>query len=257
MTFTNAITRQPADSYPQGISTANLGTPNLKLALEQHTSYVNTLQEVGLRVEVLPPTSTHPDSVFVEDSAIVTSNFAVISRPGADSRRGEITDMEPILAKTFETLYRIKAPGTLDGGDICQVEKHFFIGVSERTNLQGARQLAEILENNGFSSEIIDIRANPSILHFKSAVNYLGDNTLLVDVRMASHPALQKYKKLVVPLEEAYAANCLRINNVVLVPDGFPHTLDLVQSAGLTTVVLQVSEYQKMDGGLSCLSLRW
>ena len=257
MTFTHAITRRPAASYPQGISTSNLGKPTLTLALQQHAGYVRALQDAGLQVAVLPATEDYPDSVFVEDSSIVTPDFAVVSRPGADSKLGEIEDMQPILAQLFESLYRIIEPGTLDGGDICQVDKHFFIGVSERTNQQGAQQLSEILGKYGFSSELIDIHALPGILHFKSAVNYLGDNTLLVDARMADHPALDHYQKLVVPLEEAYAANCLRVNGVVLVPDGFPVTLELVQSAGFSVVVLAVSEYQKMDGGLSCLSLRW
>jgi dimethylargininase len=257
MNFSNAITRQPADSYPQGITSSNLGKPDLTQALKQHADYVNALQHAGLQVSVLPPNPDYPDSVFVEDAAVVTREFAVISRPGAESRRGEIDDLQPILAEGFENLYHINAPGTLDGGDICQVERHFLIGISERTNPEGAGQLAEILDQHGYSSESIDIRSQRGILHLKSAVNYLGDDTLLVDVRMADHPALKDYTRFVVPLTEAYAANCLLVNQVVLVPDGFPRTLELIQSAGYKAVILQVSEYQKMDGGLSCLSLRW
>ena len=193
MNFTHAITRQPAASYPQGISTSNLGKPTLTLALQQHAGYVRALQDAGLDVVVLPATEDYPDSVFVEDGAMVTPGFAVITRPGAESRRGEIEDMRPVLAQHFEKLYRIIEPGTLDGGDICQVDKHFFIGISERTNWQGAQQLAEILGDNGFSSELIDIRGLPGVLHLKSAVNFLGDDTMLVDVRMADHPTLEAF----------------------------------------------------------------
>jgi len=257
MLFSNAITRQPAESFLQGISSANLGKADIKLALKQHADYVKALQHAGLQVSLLPPSPAFPDSVFVEDVAVVTSGFAVISRPGADSRRGEIEEMRPLLTEFFEQLYQIDAPGTLDGGDICQIENHFLIGISDRTSPEGARQLPEILGHHGYSSERIDIRSQPGILHLKSAVNYLGDDTLLVDIRLADHPALQEYTRFVVPLAEAYAANCLLVNQVVLVPDGFPRTLELIQSAGYKAVILQVSEYQKMDGGLSCLSLRW
>lgn len=257
MLFSNAITRQPSDSFPQGISSANLGKADIKLALKQHAEYVKALQYAGIQVSVLPPISAYPDSVFVEDVAVVTPDFAVISRPGAESRRGEIEEMLPLLTDRFEQLFQINAPGTLDGGDICQIEKHFLIGISDRTNPEGASQLAEILGRYGYSSERIDIRSQPGILHLKSAVNYLGDDTLLADIRMADHPALQEYTRFVVPLAEAYAANSLQVNQVVLVPDGFPRTLELIQSAGYKAEILEVSEYQKMDGGLSCLSLRW
>ena len=257
MLFSNAITRQPAESFPEGISSANLGKADITLALKQHADYVKALQHAGLEVSVLPPSHAYPDSVFVEDAAVVIPDFAVISRPGADSRRGEIDELQPILVERFDKLYHINAPGTLDGGDICQIDHHFLIGISERTNPEGASQLAEILNQHGYGSESIDIRSQPGILHLKSAVNYLGDETLLVDIRMADHPALKEYTRFVVPLAEAYAANCLLVNQVVLVPDGFPRTLELIQSTGFKAVVLQVSEYQKMDGGLSCLSLRW
>ena len=126
-----------------------------------------------------------------------------------------------------------------------------------RTNPAGAKQLADIVNKYGFTSELIDIRQMAGILHLKSSVNYLGDDTLLLDPRMQNHPGLEHFRRLVVSADEVYAANCLRVNEVVLVPDGFPGTLDILDKAGFHTVVVDVSEYQKMDGGLSCLSLRW
>ncbi|PKO15223.1 MAG: N(G),N(G)-dimethylarginine dimethylaminohydrolase [Chloroflexi bacterium HGW-Chloroflexi-10] len=257
MSFQFAITRQPAESYIDGITTANLGRPEMPLARAQHAAYVQALTRAGLQVSVLPPTPAYPDSVFVEDAAIVEADFAVLSRPGADSRRGETTDMLPVLAQRFTVRYQIENPGTLDGGDICKVGARYFLGVSQRTNPAGAQQLAGFLSRHGFTCEIIDIRGMQGILHLKSAVNSLGENTLLLDPRLANHPSFNTYRKLIVPLEEAYAANCLRVNDIVLVPDGFPATLELVSTAGFTPVVMQVSEYHKMDGGLSCLSLRW
>ncbi|PKN84324.1 MAG: N(G),N(G)-dimethylarginine dimethylaminohydrolase [Chloroflexi bacterium HGW-Chloroflexi-8] len=257
MHFTHAITRLPADTFSQGISTANLGKPALQKAVEQHEDYVRALQLSGLTCMVLPPAPTFPDSVFVEDTAIVTNNFAVIARPGAQSRLGEIDEMTTILRYHFSKVHQIQEPGTLDGGDVCQVEGHFFIGISARTNQNGANQLAEYLKMHAYSSEIVPICEFSGILHLKSAVNYLGEETLLVDPRLADHSAFQKYRRLVVSLEDAYSANCLRVNEVVLVPSGFPKTLELVQKAGFQTTELDASEYQKMDGGLSCLSLRW
>lgn len=255
--FTHAITRIPATSYPHAITTSDLGQPDLELAFQQHQRYCQALVQAGLQVDNLSPLEAYPDSVFVEDTAIVEPDFAVLTRPGALSRRGEAQATLPALEKYFETIFRIEGEGTLDGGDICKVEDVYFLGVSERTNPEGARQLAKILATFGYQSKPIDIRGMAGVLHLKSAVNYLGDNTLLLDPRLANHPDFEGYRKLVVPLEEAYAANCLRVNAVVLAPAGFPHTLELITQAGFHTHLLDTSEYRKMDGGLSCLSVRW
>lgn len=257
MNFRHAITRLPAHTFSQGISSANLGQPNIDLATLQHQSYVAALQNAGLRCFVLPASPDFPDSVFVEDTAVVNNDFAVISRPGADSRRGEIDEMKVELENYFQNVDQIQPPGTLDGGDICLAGNHFFIGVSHRTNPAGAQQLADIVNKSGFTSELIDIRQMAGILHLKSSVNFLGEDTLLLDPRMQNHPAFQRFKRLIVPADEVYAANCLRVNEVVLVPAGFPGTMEILDKAGFHTVTVNVSEYQKMDGGLSCLSLRW
>lgn len=257
MNFQYAITRHPAHTFSQGISTANLGKPDIDLAIVQHQFYVAALQKAGLGCYILPASPDFPDSVFVEDTAIVTSDFAVISRPGADLRQGEINEMTVELANFFQNVDRIQAPGTLDGGDICLAGNHFFIGISHRTNPVGAQQLADIVNRFGFTSAFVDIRQMAGILHLKSSVNYLGDEALLLDPRMQNHPEFQRFRRLIVPADEVYAANCLRVNAVVLVPAGFPGTLEILNKAGFYTVVVDVSEYQKMDGGLSCLSLRW
>ena len=257
MKFTHAIPRKPAESYLQGITSAELGQPDLVLAQKQHTRYCQALEQAGVQVEILPALEAYPDSVFVEDVTIVESKFAVLTRPGALSRRGEADEIIGTLRGKFPKLYQIEEPGTLDGGDICKVDQTYYIGISDRTNLEGAQQLATIFNYFSYSSEWIDIRKLKGVLHLKSAVNYLGNNTLLMDPRIGNHPAFASFQRLVVPIEEAYAANCLWVNDIVLVPDGFPQTLELVTNAGFDPVLLDVSEYQKMDGGLSCLSLRW
>jgi dimethylargininase len=257
MKFTHAITRKPANSFPYGITTAALGKPDLELALTQHNQYCSALVQLGLQVDVLPVLELFPDSVFVEDVAIVEPDFAVLTRPGAIPRRDEAQEMLPELKKYFKRIYQIEGNATLDGGDICKADDIYYIGLSARTNLEGAQQLASILNYYGYRSELIDIRRLQGILHLKSAVNYLGEDTLLLDPRLAAIWPFSGYSKLVVPLDEAYAANCLRVNEVLLVPFGFPDTLELVTNAGFDALLLDVSEYRKMDGGLSCLSLRW
>lgn len=257
MKFTHAITRNPAESYLHGITTAELGLPDLVLALKQHAHYCQALEQADVQVDTLPALKTYPDSVFVEDTAIVEPEFAVLARPGAVARRGEAAEILPVLEGKFERVYQIEGNATLDGGDICKAEDVYYLGLSARTNLDGAQQLAAILNYYGYRSELIDIRRMDGILHLKSAFNYLGENTLLLDPRLADQGTFSGYRKLVVPLEEAYAANCLRVNEVVLVPAGFLRTLELITNAGFDALLLEVSEYRKMDGGLSCLSLRW
>ncbi len=257
MTFTHAITRKPGNSFPFGITTAELGKPELELALTQHNLYCAALTQLGLQVNVLPALEFFPDSVFVEDVAIVEPEFAVLTRPGAIPRRDEAQEMLPVLEQYFKRIYQIEGNATLDGGDICKADDVYFLGLSARTNLDGAQQLASILNLFGYRSVLIDIRPLDGFLHLKSAVNYLGDHTMLLDPRLSKLEEFVDFNRLVVPLEEAYAANCLRINDGVLVPSGFPQTLELVANAGFETMLLDVSEYRKMDGGLSCLSLRW
>ncbi len=257
MKFTHAITRKPSGSYLGAITTAELGQPDLEVTRQQHQQYCAVLKQAGLQVHILPALEAYPDSVFVEDTAIVESDFAVLSQPGAISRRGEAAEMLPVLEQNFERIYQIEGHGSLDGGDICKVQDRYYIGISARTNLEGAQQLAAIFNLFGYRSELIDIRGMQGVLHLKSGVNYLGDDCLLLDPRMVEKYHFKGYRQLVVPLEEAYAANSLRINDFLLVPKGFPKTLELVQQAGFHTLLLDVSEYRKMDGGLSCLSLRW
>jgi dimethylargininase len=199
----------------------------------------------------------HPDSTFVEDTALLAGKCAVVCRPGATERRGETELIEPALRQRFSAVEHITAPGTVDGGDVLEADDHFLIGISERTNDAGARQLANILTGLGFGATLVDIRGINSILHLKSGVAYLGDGRLAVSEELALVAAFKDWQQLRVKLHESYAANCVRINDQVLIAAGFPEFESDLRRAGYSTVALEMSEFQKMDGGLSCLSLRY
>lgn len=254
--FRSAIARPPSASYANGLTTSTLGSPDLALALTQHAAYCDLLEQLGVTVTLLPSDDAYPDSTFVEDTAIVTARGAIIARPGAPSREGEVVAMRGALIAHFGSVAEITLPGTLDGGDICQVGDHFLIGLSARTNTEGARQLAAWLTQLGYTADTIDIHGNATLLHLKSGMTWLGLDNLLVVEALAQHPALQRYQCTVVPAHEGYAANAIRINDAVVMAAGFPGAVALVEALGYDVVTLDVSEFAKMDGGLSCLSIR-
>ena len=255
--FTRAIVRPPAGTFASGITSSDLGPPDLALALKQHEAYCRTLERLGLTLHRLPPDAGYPDSTFVEDAAIVTSKGATLTRPGAPSRAGEVTAMGNALCRWFPELDRITAPGTLDGGDICEAGDHFFIGLSHRTNEEGAAQLAAWLARRGFSSSVVDIRQLPGMLHLKTGLSWLGGRRLLAWASIAREKSLGGWEVVQVPEGEEYAANCIGVNGTALVARGFPQTAALLRSLAYDVVEIDMSEYRKMDGGLSCLSVRW
>ena len=253
MNFTVAITRKPGENFAKGLTTAKLGKPNYELAFEQHAAYVDALKDTGLRVIELDPQPAYPDAHFVEDTAVVTPAVAVITNPGAASRQGEEQSIAEVLQQ-YRKLETIQAPGTLDGGDVLMVDNHFLIGISERTNPEGAQQLGRIVEKYGNTFSTVEVGAG---LHFKSSVNYLGQNHILVTQAFRKHPALSRYDKIIVDRKEEYAANTLWINDHLLIPSGFPRTREKLSRLGQKIIELDVSEMQKMDGGLTCLSIRF
>lgn len=237
-----------------GLTTANLGPPDLELAWTQHMAYVYALMQCGLNVTALHPFDCFPDCTFIEDPAVLLPDAAVITRPGAESRRGETAQVEHALRRFFDTIHHIEAPGTLDGGDVMSVGTHYFIGLSERTNQAGASQLLDILKHQGLSGSTVPLESG---LHLKSSVACLDDRVLLVSGPLAEHPAFSAYEHIVVPPEEAYAANALWLNGKVLLAAGCPKTTASIKQQGCPVISLDVSEFRKLDGGLSCLSLRF
>ena len=257
MRFTHAIVRPPAATFAAGITSSGLGLPDLALALEQHEAYCRTLERLGLALVRLAPDPDFPDSTFVEDAAIVTTHGAILTRPGAASRAGEVAALRLVLARWFPELADIAAPGTVDGGDVCEAGRHFFIRLSERTNPEGAAQLGDWLRRHSFTVSEINIRSMPRLLHLKTGLSWLGGRRLLATREIAGHEALSGWEVVRVPEGEDYAANCIWVNDALLVAEGFPATSALLGTLGYDVVPLAMSEFRKMDGGLSCLSVRW
>ena len=255
--FSNAIVRKPASNFAEGLTTVDLGIPEYARVLEQHQRYREALRECGLALTELEPDDRHPDSTFVEDTAVITPKGAILTRPGAASRAGEVDAIRAAVQAFYSNVDEIQSPGTLDGGDICEARDRFFLGVSHRTNEEGARQLAAILDRQGYTSSVIDVRGMTSILHLKSGISYIEDNTLVVMEEMAGNPLFAGFERIVVAPEESYAANCVRVNDRVLVAEGYPKLTAELTGRGFHPLVLDMSEYRKMDGGLSCLSLRF
>jgi len=244
----------------------DLGAPNYARALEQHAAYCKALEQCGLTLTRLVADERYPDSTFVEDTAVLLrpkqkpaceQGLAILTRPGAPSRAGEVENIAQVLAGFFPELNAIQEPGTLDGGDICEADDHFFIGVSERTNDAGARQLANLLALYGYTSTLVDIRGVQNILHLKSGLAYLGNNRLAAIDSFADHDAFCCYDLVRVKPTERYAANCVRVNDYILVAAGYPKLERDLQNLGYKTLSVEMTEFQKMDGGLSCLSLRF
>ncbi len=255
--FSKAIVRPPGANFAAGLTTVDLGAPDLERARKQHEAYCQTLESCGLNVIRLAPNEEHPDSTFVEDTAILTAGGAVITRPGTPSRRSETNHIAPLVRDYFSKVHLIEEPGTVDGGDICEAGEHFFIGVSLRTNEHGAQQLAGFLESFGYTSSLIDIRGVSNILHLKSGLAYLGGKQLVVIESLRGFKEFSGYELVCLDSSEEYAANCLEVNGKVLIADGFPATKRELEQLGYQTIALDMSEFQKMDGGLSCLSLRF
>jgi dimethylargininase len=268
--FTKAIVRPPAPNFSNGLTTAGLGVPDYHQALEQHAAYCDALESCGLELIRLEADERYPDSCFVEDAALIigpavkgadedvrvpSAQSAIITRPGALSRRGEIDSIRGELSRLLPSIHEIQSPGTLDGGDVCEAGTHFFIGISERTNEDGARQLAQILESSGLTHALVDTIGISGLLHLKSGVAYLRPNTLIVTEALAIR--FHGYDLIHVDAGDEYAANCIEVNGRVLIAAGYPRVEAKLRGSGYETMALEMSEFEKMDGGLSCLSLRW
>jgi len=254
--FKNIIARKPCPSVTEGITSANLGKPDYELALKQHEAYIAALEKCGVGITLLEANNDFPDSCFVEDVALCTKKCAIITRPGALSRRGEaeLPDMKAALEKFFKNIEVIKEPGTIEAGDIMMAGDHFYIGLSARTNEEGARQMIGYLEKYGMTGSVV---ALAEVLHLKTGLAYLENNNLLVCGEFVTKPDFDKYNRIEVSPDEDYAANCIWVNGNVLIPAGYPKAQKAVENLGYNVIPVDTSEYRKIDGGLSCLSLRF
>jgi dimethylargininase len=269
--FVKAIVRPPAPNFAGGLTTAGLGAPDYERALKQHEAYCAALERCGLTLIRLDADPNYPDSCFVEDTAVIIGNDAgeaarvpitaraIVTRPGAASRLGEVVHMSSALREILPefAVEQIQPPGTLDGGDVCEAVEHYFIGLSMRTNESGAEQFAQFVTAHGYTSSFVDIRGSDSLLHLKSGLAYLGDNRVVVTEALTGLKKFADYELVLVPPGAEYAANCVRVNDYVLVAAGYDDFEQQLTRLGYRTQALDMSEFQKMDGGLSCLSLRW
>lgn len=254
MKFNHAIVRQPCQNLVNGLTSAHLGSLDFEKSCKQHAQYVSVLRECGVKVEVLVADEQHPDSTFVEDVALLTPSCAIVTRPAEVSRRGETAQILPVLEKHYSNIEKITAPGTIEGGDIMMVADHYYIGLSARTNLVGAEQLISFLNQYGLNGSVVTMQ---EMLHLKTGLAYLENNVLLACGEFISKPEFQKFDMIETPEDEAYAANSIWVNDKVLAPAGYPKTSQLIVDAGYELINVDVSEFRKLDGGLSCLSLRF
>ena len=237
-------------------SNPQLGKPDYELALRQHDAYIAALESCGVAVTVLPADERYPDSCFVEDPAVITRKCAIITNPGAPSRNGEKDEIISAVRTFFpeDRIEYIQAPGTLEGGDVMMVGDHFYVGRSARTNAEGIRQFLAILEKHGLGGSEVPLE---KVLHLKTGVNYLENNNLLVSGEFVDKAGFAGFNRVEIPEEEAYAANCIWVNGTVIVPKGYPAVEQAVRDLGYRVLLVDTSEYRKLDGGLSCLSLRF
>ncbi len=278
--FHRAIVRRPSANFDEGLTGASLGAPDYARAVEQHDAYCVALGHCGLTLTRLDPDPRYPDSTFIEDTAVLVDQCAddskvipkqraILTRPGAASRTGEVAGVKEVLSEFCFEFHSIRETGTVDGGDICQAGDHFFIGISARTNEEGGQQLAQLLRSFGYTSSFVDIRArnpkesvstasaSPGILHLKSGLAYLGDSRLVVIEPLAHRQEFRDFDLIRADAGEGYAANCVRINEYVLIAAGYRALEEKLRELGYKTIALDMTEFQKMDGGLSCLSLRY
>lgn len=244
-----ALVREPGNSYSRCISSHPLRhTIDVDLARAQHRAYVSALEAAGLEVVRLERDDAHADSCFVEDTAVVHGSKAFITRPAKESRRGEVDAVEQALSGHLQTR-RASEPATIEGGDVLHLEDRLVSGVTDRTNEEGVAQMREWLDVR------VDTVADPSIMHLKSYVSHIDKDRVILSRRYADHPALSGLDVLVVPDDEAYAANVLSVNGLVVMPSGFPKTKDMLERAGVEVIALDMSEFPKCEGAMTCLSI--
>lgn len=252
--FDSAIVRRPGASVVKGLRAGGQDDPRYEAVVAEHDAYLTALKDAGIKLQVLDPLEAFPDSVFVEDPALVFQEGAILLRPGIGSRAGETAAIAPVLRDRFARVLELTG-GYVDGGDVLTLQDRVMIGLSARTDREGAESLISCLAELGRKGEIV--QTPRSVLHFKSDSSLMDDRTVLSTQRLAASGVFSDYETLIVPAGEEGAANALRINDRVFIATGFPGTIRLLEKAGYDLVPLKTSEIAKIDAGLSCMSLRW
>ena len=246
---TRAIVRPPGRKFKSCLSEHPLHhTLDFELASEQHKKYCQTLEDLGVDLIKLEPDDNLPDACFVEDTFVVHGNRAIISRMAKESRRGESERVEEILSQ-FKEISSVKEPGTLEGGDVIHLHDSLLCGITKRTNHDGASQMEHWLETAVHRIE------DPNIMHIKSHVTYLDRNTIILNPRYVDDPVLEPFSKIVLPEGETHSANTLTIGDAVIMSVRHNKSSQLVKEAGFDVIQLDMSEFEKCDGALTCLSI--
>ena len=253
--FNSMLARSPARSVVKGLRAVDRGNPSYELVKQEHAAYLQAMRSAGLRVSVLPALEEYPDSMFVEDTAVVFDDTAVLLRPGAPTRHAESALIAPTLHKMFRNLLQLAGEGSADGGDVLATPRGYFIGLSSRTDEIGARALQACLQERGFDARIVETPRN--VLHLKSDCALLDEETILCTARLAGTGIFSGFKLLVVPDGEEPAANALRVNETVLLGREYPRTAELLDTLGWPLTLLATAQINRIDAGLSCMSLRW
>ncbi|RWO80086.1 arginine deiminase family protein [Mesorhizobium sp.] len=253
--FNSAIVREPAISVVNGLRADDRGGPTYKGVKGEHDTYVAAMRHAGVEVTVLPPLEAFPDSLFVEDPALVFTGGAILLRPGTPSRVAETAEIAPILRHMFDTVLELPTPGQADGGDMMYTPNSVLIGLSARTDKAGAEALVSCIEQLGGKAQIAE--TPKGVLHFKTASSLLDDETVISTAALANASVFKEFRQFIVPEGEEPAANVLRVNDIVMVSAGYPRTIEMLEKASYKVVPLKTAEIERIDAGLSCMSLRW
>lgn len=253
--FTHAIVRKPGASVVSGLRDGGGPDPDYAALLLEHATYVDTLRGLGLEVEELDEADDFPDSVFVEDPALVFTEGAIVLNMAAKSRAGETRLISPALESSFERVLHMQGPGHADGGDVLVLPDRVLIGLSGRTDREGAEELVRLLDQLGKKGEIAE--TPPGVLHFKTGCSLIDKETVFAVPQMAGSPAFARLRVVSVPEGETKAANKLRIRNAALISEGFPKSREIIETLGIRTIPMPTEQIGRIDAGLSCMSLRW
>jgi dimethylargininase len=253
--FSYAITRKPSSSIVDGLRAEDTGTPDIDVFRDHHGDYVAALKSTGAQVVELAALEDYPDSVFVEDAALCLPEGAIVMRPGAPSRLGEAAEMAPTLRGVYDNVLTIDGPGFIEGGDILVTEREILVGTSARTDSAGVEELRRAVATWGYS--VREVATPPGVLHFKTDCSLLDAETILATKRLDASGCFEGYKVIHTAEGEEACANSIRFNDLVITPSGFPRTAEILDKSGYSVRLVGNSEAAKLDGGMSCLSLRF
>jgi len=253
--FNAIIVREPSRTVVNGLRADDRGNPTYEGVKAEHDAYIAAMTEAGVQVTVLPPLENYPDSIFVEDPALVFTEGAILLRPGAPTRAGEVAEIAPSLRALFDTVLELPETGYADGGDVLNTAQGVMIGLSARTSRPGAEALIAAIERLGHTARIVE--TPKGVLHFKTDCSLLDEETVLTTARLAASGVFKGFKEVLVAEGEEAGANALRVNDTVLIGADFPRTIERISKLGYNVVPLKTSQIGKIDAGLSCMSLRW